>query len=107
MHAIIILAPIYHWLEVHTGTVNEPGPYYGFWSGFGSFVPLLIPAAAFYWHHTCHVGRCARFGKHAVPGTGYKTCKRHHPTIDGPVTAADISEAHRVAQGPGTTEHAE
>ena len=25
-----------HWLEVHTGTVNEPGPYYGFWSGFGS-----------------------------------------------------------------------
>jgi hypothetical protein len=25
-----------HWLAVHTGTVNEPGPYYGFWSGFGS-----------------------------------------------------------------------
>lgn len=25
-----------HWLQVHTGTVNEPGPYYGFWSGFGS-----------------------------------------------------------------------
>jgi hypothetical protein len=25
-----------HWLRVHTGTVNEPGPYYGFWSGFGS-----------------------------------------------------------------------
>jgi hypothetical protein len=21
-----------HWLQVHTGTVNEPGPYYGFWS---------------------------------------------------------------------------
>jgi hypothetical protein len=30
-------APIVdHWLAVHTGTVNEPGPYYGFWSGFGS-----------------------------------------------------------------------
>jgi hypothetical protein len=25
-----------HWIQVHTGTVNEPGPYYGFWSGFGS-----------------------------------------------------------------------
>jgi len=24
------------WLQVHTGTVNESGPYYGFWSGFGS-----------------------------------------------------------------------
>ena len=24
-----------HRLQVHTGTVNEPGPYYGFWSGFG------------------------------------------------------------------------
>ncbi len=24
------------WLQVHTGTINEPGPYYGFWSGFGS-----------------------------------------------------------------------
>jgi hypothetical protein len=21
---------------VHTGTINESGPYYGFWSGFGS-----------------------------------------------------------------------
>jgi hypothetical protein len=25
-----------HWLQVHMGTVNEPGLYYGFWSGFGS-----------------------------------------------------------------------
>jgi hypothetical protein len=25
-----------HWLQVHTGTINESGPYYGFWSGFGS-----------------------------------------------------------------------
>ena len=24
------------WLQVHTGTINESGPYYGFWSGFGS-----------------------------------------------------------------------
>jgi hypothetical protein len=25
-----------YWLQVHMGTINEPGPYYGFWSGFGS-----------------------------------------------------------------------
>jgi hypothetical protein len=25
-----------YWLQLHTGTINEPGPYYGFWSGFGS-----------------------------------------------------------------------
>jgi hypothetical protein len=25
-----------YWLQVHTGTINESGPYYGFWSGFGS-----------------------------------------------------------------------
>ena len=25
-----------HWLGVHTGATNESGPYYGFWSGFGS-----------------------------------------------------------------------
>jgi len=25
-----------HWLQIHTGTINESGPYYGFWSGFGS-----------------------------------------------------------------------
>jgi hypothetical protein len=24
------------WLQVHLGIVDEAGPYYGFWSGFGS-----------------------------------------------------------------------
>src|ERR1700756_3954781 len=33
---IVEARPVNHWLAVHTGTVNEPGPYYGFWSGFGS-----------------------------------------------------------------------
>lgn len=33
---ILHASPVNHWLAVHTGTVNEPGPYYGFWSGFGS-----------------------------------------------------------------------
>jgi hypothetical protein len=33
---VLNAGPVDHWLAVHTGTVNEPGPYYGFWSGFGS-----------------------------------------------------------------------
>ena len=24
-----------HWLQVHLGIIDEAGPYYGFWSGFG------------------------------------------------------------------------
>ena len=31
-----MFAHLWYWIEVHTGTVNESGPYYGFWSGFGS-----------------------------------------------------------------------
>jgi hypothetical protein len=41
-----------HWLQIHTGIVNEPGPHYGFWSGFGSdleeFGILGAIAAAIY-----------------------------------------------------------
>ena len=39
--AVIALSVIHsrqvgYWLQMHTGTINESGPYYGFWSGFGS-----------------------------------------------------------------------
>lgn len=35
--AVIVLWAIHsrqagYWLQVHTGTINESGPYYGFWS---------------------------------------------------------------------------
>jgi hypothetical protein len=33
---VINFRQVGHWFQVHTGTINEPGPYYGFWSGFGS-----------------------------------------------------------------------
>src|SRR5664280_148148 len=33
---IVFFAFMRHWAAVHTGTLNESGPYYGFWSGFGS-----------------------------------------------------------------------
>jgi hypothetical protein len=60
-----------HWLQVHTGTVNEPGPYYGFWSGFGSdleeFGILGAVGAAIYQlvkKYNCHEPGCWRVGNH-------------------------------------------
>lgn len=91
-----VLRSIGWWLEVHTGTVNEPGPYYGFWSGFGSFVPFAVPVTAWYWHHTCHVGRCLRPGKHEyeMDGVTRKLCSRHHPHVDGALTAQNVVDHH-------------
>ena len=58
-----------HWLQIHTGTVNEPGPYYGFWSGFGSdleeFGILGAIGAAIYSlfrKYNCHEPGCWRIG---------------------------------------------
>ena len=35
--AWVLNAPLVnHWLAVHTGIVDMSGPYYAFWSGFGS-----------------------------------------------------------------------
>ena len=64
-----------HWLQVHTGTVNEPGPYYGFWSGFGSdleeFGILGAIGAAIYSlvkKFNCHEPGCWRVGNHPAGG---------------------------------------
>lgn len=58
-----------HWLAVHTGTVNEPGPYYGFWSGFGSDIAEFgnigaIATAAYQLvrKFNCHEPGCWRVG---------------------------------------------
>lgn len=84
-----------HWLAVHTGTVNEPGPYYGFWSGFGSDigeVTIIGGIAAIYVRHNCHVKHCWRIGRHPVEGTAYVTCRRHHP--DDAPSHQDVLDAH-------------
>ena len=52
-----------HWLAVHTGTVNEAGPYYGFFSGFGSDLTELALVGALIGllrKHQCAVHRCWR-----------------------------------------------
>jgi hypothetical protein len=73
------LEPLLHWLAVHTGTVDEGGPYYGFWSGFGSDlgeVTLIGAVLGTYYKHNCHRRGCWRVGRHMVDGTPW--CNRHH-----------------------------
>jgi hypothetical protein len=79
-----------HWLEVHTGTVNEPGPYYGFWSGFGSDLTEfgIIGAIAtgvyqLFRKYNCHQPGCWRVGNHPAAGGQFSLCYRHHPDYQG------------------------
>jgi len=92
----------FHWFEVHSGTVNESGPYYGFWSGFGSDIgeaTIIVGILAAWRHHSCHVRGCARLGRQ-VPGTPYLACPKHHPTHKGykrAVSKETIHTAHTQA----------
>jgi len=79
-----------HWLQVHTGTVNEPGPYYGFWSGFGSdleeFGILGAIGATIYSlvrKYNCHEPGCWRIGNHPAAGGQFHLCYHHHPDFQG------------------------
>jgi hypothetical protein len=74
------------WLQVHTGTVNESGPYYGFWSGFGSdleeFGILGAIGAAIYQlvkKYNCHEPGYWRIGNHSAADGQFNLCYRHHP----------------------------
>jgi hypothetical protein len=95
----IFRSTVWHWIEVDTGTINEPGPYYGFWSGFGSDLgeaTLVAGLLAVFRHHNCHVRGCARLGR-PVDGTPYLACPKHHPTHKGAkrgVAADTIHRAH-------------
>jgi len=91
-----------HWLAVHTGTVNEPGPYYGFWSGFGSDIgeiAIIGGMASIYRKHNCHVRGCWRIARHPVAGTDFIVCRRHHP--DDAPSHQDVLDAHEAAADGG------
>lgn len=84
VHMLHLWRAILYWLEIHTGTTNEPGPYYGFWSGFGSDIAefgLLFGVLGLYKHHNCPVKGCPRIThkKFPVKGTPLYTC-HHHAT---------------------------
>jgi hypothetical protein len=88
-----------NWLQVHTGTINESGPYYGFWSGFGSdleeFGILGAIAAAFYQlvkKYNCHEPGCWRIGNHPAADGQFHLCYRHHPDFQGKKPTHEVIE---------------
>ena len=88
-----------HWLQVHTGIINESGPYYGFWSGFGSdieeFGILGAIGAAVYQlvkKYNCHEPGCWRIGNHPAAGGQFLLCYRHHPDYRGKKPTHELIE---------------
>jgi hypothetical protein len=100
-----------HWLAVHTGTVNESGPYYGFWSGFGSDLgeATLIGAVSVGVYTgvrkvNCHSKGCWRIGHHALEGTPYHLCKHHHPDVpSGGASLEHILAQHKTFKDAQTS----
>ena len=88
-----------HWLQVHTGTINESGPYYGFWSGFGSdleeFGIIGAIGAALYQlvkKYNCHEPGCWRIGQYPAAEGQFLLCYRHHPDYMGRKPTHEIIE---------------
>lgn len=75
-----------------TGAKDEPGPWYGFWSGFGgSWLPgYLGLGLLFYWHHQCQQAGCWNWGRHLAAGH-LRVCRHHHPDLkDYPQITAEV-----------------
>lgn len=86
---------IWHWLLHVTGADNVSGPWYGFWSGFGSDLGEMAIVGAVVRMVNCHAKGCWRVGLHHVAGTGFKVCGKHHPTNGN--SAEHIAAAHTKA----------
>jgi hypothetical protein len=99
---VIKASTVDHWLAVHTGTVNEPGPYYGFWSGFGSDIAelgILGGIATVVYQQikkfNCHEPGCWRIGTHPAADGKFVLCYHHHPEFEGNKPTHDaIVQAH-------------
>jgi len=87
---LVILVAVYwsdsaQWFLRYTGSDQESGSWYGFWSGFGGSIPdflILGSIITLYRRHNCHVKGCLRLGK-PVDGTPYLACPSHHPDHHG------------------------
>ena len=96
---VITSRQVGYWLQVHTGTVNESGPYYGFWSGFGSDLAEFgiigaISTAAYqlFKKYNCHEPGCWRVGSHPAAGGQFSLCYRHHPDYRGKKPTHELIE---------------
>jgi hypothetical protein len=105
--AVIVVAALWvrhvravaEWLQVYTGTVDEPGPYYAFWSGFGSDLAefgILGAAGAAIYHlfkrWNCHEPGCWRIGTHPAAGGQFNLCYHHHPDFMGRKPTHEVIE---------------
>jgi hypothetical protein len=88
-----------HLLLVVLGIDDTSGPWYGFWSGFGSdltefaLIGVLLGTIR---AHNCEVHHCWRLGRHTT-AAGTKVCRKHHP--DDHLTEESVREAHRFYLG--------
>lgn len=95
-----------HWLAIKTGTCpvqgscsTGAGPWYGFFSGFGSDLGeiVLIGGVIGLWRrYTCHATWwCWRHPHHQVGDSPYYVCAHHHP-LDVPT----VKEAMQQVRDP-------
>jgi hypothetical protein len=96
---------IWHWIQQVTGTANETGKWYAFWSGFGADLEefgIVVLVFGIYKRHKCQ--SCWRpalkGGLGRVAGTHYETCHRHTNKVEH--TA--LSEQHKIRH-PQMHEH--
>src|SRR5215510_3722702 len=88
-----------HWMAVHTGIENEQGPYYAFWSGFGSDLAevgligvVFTGVYQLVRKYNCHEPGCWRVGTHPAAGGQFLLCYRHHPDFQGKRPTHDLIE---------------
>jgi hypothetical protein len=92
------------WCYVYFG-VKGFGPYYGFWSGFGSDLGEATIVTAIFgllFHvfkvNNCEVHHCWRIGRHKTLA-GHCVCRKHHPDhATAAPTAGEVATAHEVAK---------
>jgi hypothetical protein len=63
-----VIGWLLHWLGIDTTT----GPFYAFWSGFGSDLGELAIVGALWHHLNCREPHCWRIARHRTP-----YCARH------------------------------
>ena len=94
---------LYWWWEIHTGTQNEGGPYYGALSGWVGDIGLITIAAASIAalvhtirRHQCYETTCHKIARHTyeIGGVTHPVCHVHHPAL-----GADhvLTHAHMLA----------
>jgi hypothetical protein len=93
------MSGVWHWILTVTGTNNEAGRWYAWWSGSGADLSYLTGSAAIVAHaarsRNCEVHGCWRLGRHKT-AANHSVCRSHHP--DDSLSAEDVLVAHAAAK---------